>query len=139
MVLWETEFYAISQITGEMQRYRGMFIQANSLQQAMKNARKMKLDYLQMTGDWYPDMEHVQMDKEFYAKLIDPIKMAAMEYDEFNDWLDKAISKEDLLAARSEMEKVPTLEEHIKILDLHIKIKYDDNEEEEEDQKSSDG
>lgn len=121
MVLWETEFYAISMVTGKMERFRGMFIQAHTLQAAIEHARAIKLDYLQFTGTWYKDFDHVRMDEEFYNRLPN---IREMSYDDFVDWLDLALTKDDLMAVREEVLKIPELSEHLKVIDLQIKLKY---------------
>lgn len=133
-VLWETEFYAISVVTGKMERFRGMFISADNMQLATQAARIMKLDYLQLTGEWYESYEHVTMDDEFYKKLTDPHNIVKdMTFDEFMDWLELAIGIEDLEAAREEFIKAGDLEEYVKVINTHIKIKYGEEDQEEND------
>ena len=134
MILWETEFFAVSVLSGEIESYRGVFIQAPSIQEAFKIARVTKLDYLQFTGKSFPDMEAVMRDEEFYDKL-DSLKeeIKSMDFDAFYDWLDLANSLEDLINAKNEFEGVAGMEEHVKIIEMYINKygkKKDSNKEE---------
>lgn len=133
MVLWETEFYAISVVTGTVERFRGMFVQAHSLQEAFLAAREMKLDYLQFTGEWFRDFDHVRMDETFYKQLLQD-QVLKMDFDEFLDWLDLASTKKDLIVAREHFSDLDDFTEHVKIIDMKIKQyeekKKDNNSEE---------
>jgi hypothetical protein len=134
ILLWETEFFAVSTITGETNSYRGIFIQADTINNAIKHIRGMGMDYLQVTGTSFNSFEEILATDIFYNKLTNPKNIVKdMSYDEFMDWLELAVTKDDLLAAKRAFEKEGGLEDHIKIIDLHIKLKYGkDNEEDNE-------
>lgn len=134
MVLWETEFFALSVITGEVESFRGVYIKADTIVNAMLTVRNMELDYLQLTGNWFTDIEAVGMNEEFYKKLTSPKNIVEnMSFDEFADWLDLALGKDDLIAAKREFEKEGGLDEHIKIINIYIE-KYDEKNKDEETQ-----
>lgn len=139
MKVWETEFYAVSVITGDLERFQGMYISGDTYQEAVKNIRLLKLDYVQLTGTSFASIQHAIMDEKFYQKLSDPKNIVkGMTYDDFSNWLDLALSKEDLLEARTAFEEVGGLEEYIKVIDAHIKVKYDDKEDNEEEEEPQD-
>jgi len=132
MILWKTEFFALSVITGEIETFDGAYIKADTITDAMVTMRAMGLDYLQLTGEWFKDSESVDMNNEFYKKLISPDTIIKdMSFDEFTDWLDLALEKEDLIAAREEFEKVEGLEDYVTIINIYIK-KYDKKDKGEE-------
>lgn len=139
MKVWETEFYAVSVVTGDLERFQGMYISGETYQEAVKNLRLMKLDYVQLTGTSFLSIQHAIMDEKFYQKLSDPRNIVKdMTYDDFSDWLDLALSKEDLLEAREAFVEAGDLEEYIKVIDAHIKVKYDDKEDNSEEEKEED-
>lgn len=145
MMLWETEIFALDMITGNLDRFRGTFIEANTLQEAIQKARKNGLTYLQFTGNFYRDAQHVMMEEEYYQKLVDPRNLTKdMDFDAFSDWLDLAETKEDLLAARQEFMKYPELSEHLKVIDARINLQYgnkstgEENDQETDDSKEDD-
>jgi len=126
LLLWETEFFALSVVSGVIESYTGVLIEATTLQEAMKISRDAGMDYLQFTGGAYESQQDYKVDKEFYQKLTNPHNIVGdMDYDQFCDWLDLATCVEDLQAARREFEKAKGLEEYIKVIDAQIKLKYD--------------
>lgn len=137
--LWETEFFAVSVMDGKIKSYRGIFIQADTLPNAVVAIRNMKLDYLQLTGEKYLNFEQVIMDDKFHDKLGNISELVKdMDFDEFSDWLELALTKEDLLKARRTLEKEVGLEKHIKIIDAYIK-RYEEkgeSDKEEDDEES---
>lgn len=140
MRVWETEFYAVSYLTGELTRFTGMYITGSTYQIAVRNLRDLQLDYLQLTGVTFPSLEHAIMDEKFYSRLSDPKNIVkGMDYDDFNDWLSLAVDKKDLLSARDAFVEAGGLEEYIKAIDAFIKVKYDDKEDtgEEEEEKDT--
>jgi len=131
-VLWETTFFGVSQVTGLLQQFTGMYVQASTLPEATYAARVAKLDYLQFTGRFFNSFEETLMNEEFYEKLTDPRNIIKdMNIDDFYDWLDLAVEKQDLLKAREEFSKHNELSEHIKIIDGYIKNKYEKKDDKE--------
>jgi hypothetical protein len=121
MLIWETEFTALSVVSGELTIYRGPFVKADTMQEAVKHARVEGMDYLVVTGKWYEDIEEVRKEDEFYEKL-DEAK--GMDYDDFCDWLDLVTDKEQLEKIREEFSQEGGLKEYLKIIDTQIKHKY---------------
>jgi hypothetical protein len=136
MLLWETEFYALSVVTGELESFRGVYIQARHFAEALKIMRKDKLDYLQLTGKWFADAEAVMSDRDFYEKLTDPQNIVkGMSYDEFMEWLDLALCRKDLTSALERFKNTEGMEDYVKILEIYIK-NYDEENGSNEDQGS---
>lgn len=127
-MLWETEFYALSLLNGELESNRGMFIDAESLQEALKVIRGMNLDYLQLTGKFFTDSKSILDDDAFYEKLEEPKKtVKGMSYDDFNDWLEKAQTREDLEEALAKFRTEKGMSEYVRIIEAYIK-NYDEKE-----------
>ena len=133
-LLWETEFYAISVITGDLTIYRGTFIEAPTIQEAIRNARSRKFDYLQFTGEYFKNYESVLIKDLFHKRLEDPLQMMDMGYDEFMDWLDLANDLRDLEIARDTFERYPELDDYRKVIELQIKIRDNDSKKENDNQ-----
>lgn len=131
-VLRETTFFGISQVTGLLQPFEGMYVQASTLPEAIHAARAAKLDYLQFTGRFFNSFEETLMNEGFYEKLTDPRNIVKnMNIDDFYEWLDLAVEKQDLLKAREEFSKHNELSEHVKVIDGHIKNKYEKKDDKE--------
>lgn len=132
MVLWETEFFAISVVTGEIERYRGVFINAMSLTEAYRAVRKMNMNFLQLTGDWFNNFEEVIKNDNFYNPIMnDDLNIQGMSFDDFCDWIDNALTVDDLLAAKEIVkETVGNPIEYLKIIDTYIKKKNEENNKE---------
>lgn len=121
MVLWETEFYALSVLTGNVECFRGAYIQANGFQEALKIMRRDRLDYLQLTGKWFADADAIESDQAFTDKLADPEgDILGMSYDDFMDWLDLAVSKEDLIKALDTFRGRKGFNDYVKILTVYL-------------------
>jgi hypothetical protein len=133
LLLWETEFFAVSVLTGDIKSYRGIFIQSDSISNALKQIRGLGFDYLQLTGNHYNSFEEVLMTDDFYEKLTNPKNIVeGMSFDEFMDWLELGASENDLLSAKKAFEKEEGMEEYIKIIDMQIKLKYGDKKDNKE-------
>ena len=125
MKYWETYFYAVSRITGEVTAYPGMHLMAPTYEDAMKFLKDKHLDYINLTGGYYESLEEMQIDEKFYKKLTNPKNIVKdMSYDDFVDWLDLADDKEDLLAARDAFEREEGMEEYVKIINSQIRHRY---------------
>lgn len=121
---YETEFFALCVITGEIKPFIGTYVAAPDLSNALKFIRESGFDYLQLTGNYYKSYDEMISHTKFYQKLSDPKGLVkAMNYDDFNDWLDLALSIDDLNAAKIEFKKVE-LFEYVKIIDAYIKNKF---------------
>jgi hypothetical protein len=126
-LLWETQFFAISAMTGEIETYRGMFIQSETLQNATKGMRALGLDYLQLTGVSYNSYDEIDKEETLYKALIDPHNIVkGMTFDDFMEWLEIATTEDDLLAAKEAFIEAKGLDEYVKVIDIHIKLKYGD-------------
>jgi len=137
MRLWETEFYALSVLNGDLESFRGIFIEAPNIQEALRIVRRMKLDYLQLTGVWYKDFKAIRMEEEFEEVINEGFEaVKSMSYDEVMDWLDKASDREDLERLLIDFGNEKGMEEHKKIIEQYLKDydkRKDSNESEEED------
>ena len=122
-LLWETRFFALSQISGNLEGYRGIFIEALTITDAMKSVRKMNAPYLYLTGDWYRDFESIAQNDSFHKPIKEKtLNVEKMSFDDFCDWLDNSLTLDDLLQARNIVkETVKTPQEHFKIIDNYIK------------------
>lgn len=122
MVLWETEFYALSFLDGEMKSFRGMFIEAETYQNALKVLRKMDLDYLQLTGDFFDDFDSIKNHDEFYEKLTSPKNIVKdMDYDAFMNWLELAECKKDLEDALERFKGEEGMEDYVNVIKIFIR------------------
>lgn len=140
-LLWETRFFALSQVSGEIVGYRGIFIQANTLPDAMKAIRNMNAPYLFLTGVWFKDFESVIMNDNFHDPIDKgTLDIESMSFDEFCDWLDNSLTVGDLIKAKKIVkDTVKTPEEHFKIIDTYIKRRNNEetNQEENDEEESS--
>ena len=101
--MFETEFYALSIMTGDIQKYLGDYIIAPSIDKAVQILRDAENDYLQVNGKWKyieeaddadfnyeVSIEKVEeiIDEELEnaSKAISFIK--DLEYDDFIDYLE---------------------------------------------------
>lgn len=145
MVLWETEFFAISVVTGEVECFAGIYIEAETMQQATSVMRRMGLDYLQLTGAWFLNAQEIkkEMEKEgldvtmlgegnadrdpyeldkIYEGIIRPSNLVKnMSYDNFHDWLDLSDCREDLMSTLIAFKTEGGLEDYVKIIEIYIK------------------
>jgi hypothetical protein len=129
LLLWETEFYAVSVITGEVEGFTGAYIQAYDIQGAMRSIRNLNLDYLQLTGTFFDSEEAIREDK---GESTEPEEVETrMSYDEFSDWLDLASTREGLVEALARFRDTEGMSDYVKIIEGYIK-NYDkkDNSEE---------
>lgn len=127
MVLWETEFYALSILTGNLESFRGLFIEAETLQQALKVLRDKKLDYLQLTGEHFASLQAILDADNFYEKLSSPRDaIKGMSYDEFYAWLDLAPDKETLVETLDTFKGERGMEHYVKVLEIYIRD-YEEN------------
>ena len=137
LLLWETEFYALSVVTGEVERFSGTYVEAYTLQEALKSIRKLNLNYLQLTGTWFDTAQDILTDEAFYEKLTDPAKVVkGMSYDDFQDWLDLALTRDDLVAALDRFKKEKGLTDYVKVIEAYIK-NYDEKDGKEDNSKES--
>lgn len=129
MVLWETKFFAISNITGRLEEYEGMLIKANNLLDASMFLRKQKgTEYLQLTGIWYQDMQAYVDENTFLDKLVEfekPLK--GMSFDDLYDWLKKAPTVDDLKLAKDRILQEGGMEDYIPLIDRLIS-EYEERE-----------
>lgn len=125
MLLWETEFFAVSMITGDIETFRGIFINANTLPDAQKSIRRMRMDFLQLTGNWFKNFEEVIKNDKFYKPIEkEEIDISSMSFDDFCEWLDNALTVDDLMEAKLIVKETcedPT--EYLKIIEIFIKQK----------------
>lgn len=125
MLLWETEFFAVSMITGDIETFRGIFINANTLPDAQKSIRRMRMDFLQLTGNWFKNFEEVIKNDKFYKPIEKKeIDISSMSFDDFCEWLDNALTVDDLMEAKLIVKETcedPT--EYLKIIEIFIKQK----------------
>lgn len=106
MALWETKLFAISQVTGKLEEFTGSFIEANDLVEAHQYLRESGMDYLQLTGTSFKDLETLQRQSHFYETLEqEGVKISDMTLNEFFDWLSDAMTLEDLHAAKERIEQ----------------------------------
>lgn len=97
MALFETKFFAISQLTGLMCEYRGSFIEAENMIDATTIMRRDGLDYYVLTGRTYKDVEAIEREAHFFEVLDEEtIKFKAMGLNEFIDWVSSAQTVEEL-------------------------------------------
>lgn len=137
LLLWETEFYALSVVTGEVERFSGTYVEAYTLQDALKSIRKLNLNYLQLTGTWFDTAQDILTDEAFYEKLTDPANIVkGMSYDDFQDWLDLALTRDDLVAALERFKKEKGLMDYVKVIEAYIK-NYDEKDGKEDNSKES--
>ena len=137
LLLWETEFYALSVVTGEVERFSGTYVEAYTLQEALKSIRKLNLNYLQLTGTWFDTAQDILTDEAFYEKLTDPANIVkGMSYDDFQDWLDLALTRDDLVAALERFKKEKGLMDYVKVIEAYIK-NYDEKDGKEDNSKES--
>ena len=137
---WETEFFAISAVTGELKKYDGLWIRSENAQRALQFLRINGYEYLQITGKSLDEREFLSL-QNFKGKLDDIEDFLEMDYDEFTDWLGEAVSKEDILEAREMFLEFEDLDHFVKVIDVYLKDHYgesdnnnkeDNNKEEEE-------
>ena len=131
-LLWETEFFAISIITGRVRVYNGMLIQAESFVSAYEKLRDLKQDFLQLNGVWYkdPDIQEAKREsKEMRRKVAKendkPIKSIKVinedfSYDEFMDWLDGFSTSAGIKKVLTQYER-KGLEKEMEIIKLYLR------------------
>ena len=131
LFIWETTFSAVCCITGELKRYQGNYIKANNIQDVIKYIRQREMDYLIPTGKKFDTLEEakeseasavIKKPEEVTKDIVDII--SKMDYDQFNDWLETAKGKKQLVHAKNKLKKIPELKEYVKIIKAFIKHKY---------------
>ena len=134
MKLWETRFFALSQVTGEIENFRGVFIKARDITEATRAVREMQMDYLQLSGRWYKTLEDIKKEEMFLGKLNSKeVKFSKMTFDEVYDWLKGAISLEDLKEARERLLEEEGTKDYIPLVDKLIR-EYEESCEEDSDE-----
>jgi hypothetical protein len=127
LLLWETEFYALSVVTGKLELFSGTYVEAQDIQDALKAIRKMGLNYLQLTGVWFDNVEDVLAEDDFQDKLEEPAEVSkGMSFDDFSDWLEKSSSREGLVEALKRFRAEEGMEDYVKIIKAYIR-KFDRN------------
>lgn len=122
--LWETEYWVINFATGTMERViSDEYVPAMNAQQAAEKLVASGKPWLRLTGQWFNQKQEVIDHNEFYEKLSTPSVLTEdMNFDEFLDWLDLG-TEEDVQAAIKAFEK-DGLDEHVKVMKVHLKLKY---------------
>lgn len=125
MRYWETYFYAVSRLTGEVTAYPGMHLMAPTYEDALQFLKSRNLDYINLTGGYFDSLEQLMTNEKFYKKLTNPHNIVKdMTYDDFIDWLDLAETEEDLIYAKEAFKEEKGLEEYVKIIESQIKHRY---------------
>jgi|GEM_PF-6166835 len=132
--LWESEFWAINFATGKAESVRSehYFLGVN-LEQAQLALLQSGMTWLRLTGTWFNNQQTAQNHNEFYELVKNPKNIVdGMDFDQFLDWLELG-NEDDVRAALKEFEDAG-LEEHVKVMKVHLKLRYgnkeNDNEEE---------
>lgn len=122
--LWETEFWAINYRTGTLEKYiSDEYVPAINAQQACEKLVAFGQFHLRLTGRWFASQQRVENHNEFYEKLSQPSVLTEdMSYDEFCDWLE--LGTEDDIRAAIKAFKQDGLDEHVEVMELHLKMKY---------------
>lgn len=131
-VLWETEFFAISMLSGQLEKYRGLYIKAKEFTEAMKWMRAFNLTHLQLTGRYFNNFDEVVRSNMSKEGEMDIYKMdiSKMAFDDFMDMLDNAETIEDLIDIKEMVVRDEAPEAYINIINNRI----DEYENEEEDE-----
>jgi len=151
-LFWETEFFAVSNITGKIERFEGIYVEGTSQSDALINARELGLDYLQITGNKFskeelesitdPFMEDLSEEpKAILDEETDKEKVKGMEsfqdfssvldlmgFDDFASWIEN-MDKQELIKLKHILSLGEKNEEQIKIINVYIK-KYEEKDKE---------
>ena len=136
LLLWETEFYALSVLTGELESFRGTYIEAYDLQSAIKAVRKRGMDYLQLTGTFFDDVDDILRDESFYEGLEKEPELG-MSFDDFTDWLDQASGREALTEALEKYKELAGMGDYVKIIEAYLKLYDNKNKDNKDDKEAS--
>lgn len=122
--LWEAEFLAVNFETGVVEKIISTnYFQGVNFEDACSSLNKSKMPWLRLTGNWFKDTEAAVENVEFYQRASEPISITTEGgYDEFLDWLDSGT--EDDIRDIMEAYKADGFYEHVKIMRLHLKMKY---------------
>tara|TARA_R100000541_G_scaffold57994_1_gene68622 strand:+ start:179 stop:607 length:429 start_codon:yes stop_codon:yes gene_type:complete len=133
--LWEAEFLAVNFETGVVEKIISTnYFQGVNFEDACSSLNKSKMPWLRLTGNWFKDTEAAVDNVEFYEKLTQPSVLTdEMSYDDFLDWLE--LGTEDDVKSAMEAFIKDGLDEHVKIMKLHLKMKYGKKENKKDDDK----
>lgn len=132
MKLWEAEFLALNFVNGTIEKVISThyFLGVN-MEQAQRSLVQAGMPWLRLTGNWFSTQQDALNYNQFYEVVKDPHTIVkGMTYDDFNDWLELG-TKEDIESAIEAFKEAGGLEDHIKVMEVHIKLKYGDKDEEE--------
>ncbi len=135
--LWELEYWVLNFASGEIESViSDEYLPAVNVEEAARKLLTVNKPWLRLTGNWFTNPQAVQDHNAFYEKLTQPsVLVKDMTYNEFLDWLELADCKEDIESA-IEAFTVDGLTEHVKVMKIHLKLKYGDNEKEDDQEKA---
>lgn len=131
---WETEFFAVSVLTGDVENYNGIFITAPTIQEAIKVIRESGFSYLQVTGTYFETLQsamvyvnNIKDEKNISKKDSMLKKFETMSFEEICRMLDNQPKEkiEELISMES---KFPNFVEQFKAVKGYYKNKYGDKE-----------
>lgn len=142
--LWEAEHFTLDFLSGELRRIKSIiYFEGVNFEQAQSALVNSGITYLRLTGNWFTEKPKAPINKAlmevdlvseeengtedenvgFLDFITDPTGVCTrFSIDEFCDWLDKFPEK-TLIAIRK-MCHENKLGSHVKLIDGHLKFKY---------------
>lgn len=129
MKYWKTHFFAISAVTGEIEKFEGMVVEAENIAQATTLIRESEASYLQLTGEVANKSQIIDVDiDEIFTEedyRVIPI-VEGLNFDEFYDWICLFKTEEGLRSLITLLASYPNkFKEKIKVIENRIKNQFE--------------
>lgn len=124
---WEVEYFAMDSVIGKLVRVLADFlIEHENMEGASGKLALLGSHHYRLSGNWFKTPQDAINTRDFYDALTDPHNIVkGMSYDDFIDWLNLSSEREDIVKAIARFKEAGDLEDHIKVMELHLKLKYD--------------